>query len=310
VITAPPAGWAAAALAGISVGMVSWRLISPRRGLLRRFAPYTEVSRSRLGGQISSIDQPVLVGEAARRILGPMARGVLTDLARLLGLADGDQLELRLRRAGMPMDVASYRSRHLRWVIGAPLALGSVGVLLGSAELAVCFFVAGLFAGVRRMPDELKRATARRSLRLRSDLPTVAGILSPRIENRKSLLAALAEVVEQGSGPVVEDLGRGLNLIAAGYTEEQAFNLLAQEADEEMAKRFYRFLAAAARGGIDLSRTLLEHANAMRLQRREEVERSAAKRQMSMVLPDLVFMAPVLLLFLLAPVPTLLFGGG
>ena len=42
--------------------------------------------------------------------------------------------------------------------------------------------------------------------------------------------------------------------------------------------------------------------------RREEVERAAAKRQMSMVIPNLVLMAPVMILFLLAPVPRMLFG--
>jgi hypothetical protein len=38
------------------------------------------------------------------------------------------------------------------------------------------------------------------------------------------------------------------------------------------------------------------------------VERSAARRQMSLVVPNLAFMAPVLFAFLLAPLPQLLFG--
>jgi hypothetical protein len=53
---------------------------------------------------------------------------------------------------------------------------------------------------------------------------------------------------------------------------------------------------------------LLEQADELRAQRREDVERIAAKRQMSMILPNLALMAPVMILFLLAPVPRMLFG--
>lgn len=298
----------AALCAATAVGITAARLAQPRRLIVRRFSPYFELSRSRLGGDVTSLTQPVIYGEATRRVLGPLAKGVASGLGRILGLADASDLELRLRRAGAPMTPETYRRLHLRWSVGMPVGLGLVGVAMGSGLLTVLFFVAGAAAGTRRMPDRLKSAASRRAARMRSDLPTVAAVLSPKIENRKSLMTALSEVVSEGSGPVVDDLGRALNLVSVGYGDASAFTLLAAESPEETAARFYRFLAAATHGGIDLPRALLEHADAMRVQRREEVERSAAKRQMSMVIPDLVFMAPVLLLFLLAPVPTLLFG--
>ena len=108
--------------------------------------------------------------------------------------------------------------------------------------------------------------------------------------------------------PVVEDLARAVHLINAGYGEAPAFELAGAETAEPAAARFYRFLAAATAGGLDLARALLDQANELRGQRREEVERSAARRQMSLVVPNLVFMAPVLFVFLLAPLPRLLFG--
>jgi len=300
----------AAGCAGAAVGLVTVQLVRPRRYVVRRFLAYTEVSRSRLGGDVASFSQPALYTEATRRVLGPLAAGMGAGLARLLGLGEGGDLERRLRQAGYPMSASAYGRLHLRWAFGAPVGLGVLGVLTGSASLTVGFFLAGAIVGVRRTPDRLRSASVRRSARIRSDLPTVAAMLSPRIENRKSLMTAVAEVVREGSGPVIDDLSRALNLVAAGYGDAAAFSLLATETAEEAAARFYRFLAAATRGGIDLPRALLDHADALRLQRREEVERSAARRQMSMVLPDLVFMAPVLLLFLLAPVPRLLFGAG
>jgi tight adherence protein C len=298
---------AAGCVAGL-VGLVGWRLARPRREIARRMGPYTEVARSHLGVRVESLPQPLLYGEVLRRVLGPLTVVVSSRLARLLRVSDTEALELKLRRAGQPMTVEVYRRRHLRWAVGAPVVSAAVGLLLGSSALVVVFAVGGAVIGLRRMPDRLASLTRLRTARMRSDLPTVAWVLSPKIANRKSLIVAVSEVVAEGSGPVVDDLARALHLIAAGYGDAAAFNVIARESPEEAAARFYRFLAAATGGGIDLPQALLDHAEQLRVQRREEVERTAAKRQMSMVIPDLAFMAPVLILFLLAPLPRLLFG--
>jgi len=44
---------------------------------------------------------------------------------------------------------------------------------------------------------------------------------------------------------VVEELGRVVHLINAGFGEAPAFELVAKESAEPAASRFYRFLAAA-----------------------------------------------------------------
>jgi tight adherence protein C len=298
----------AAALTGISVALLARLALPPRRTILRRLAPYFESSRIRLGGDLSPMPGPVLYSEATRRVLGPLVTGLLGSASRLLGLSDREGLELRLRQAGSGLDLDEYRRRHLRWSILTPLGLGAAGIATRSGELVAAFFVCGCVVGVRRLPDQLRGQARRRNDRIRNDLPSIAALLSPKLENRKSLMTAVSEVVEVGSGPVADDLAHGLHLIAAGFGEAAAFAYLAQDSAEPAAARFYRFLGAASRGGIDLPRALLDQADTLRTQRREEVERSAARRQMSMVLPDLVFMAPVLLLFLLAPIPQLLFG--
>ena len=300
----------AALLSGATVALVVRLALPPRRLIVRRLSTYLEPSRIRLGGGLTPGPSPVLYSEATRRVLGPLLTGTLSGAGRLLGLVDREGLELRLRQAGSELKLDDYRRRHLRWAILTPLGLGAAGILTRSGVLVAAFFVCGCVVGVRRMPDQLRAMARRRGERIRSDLPSVAAILSPKLENRKSLVTAITEVVDLGSGPVVEDLARCLHLIAAGFGESAAFTRLADESDEPAAARFYRFLGAASKGGIDLPRALLDQADSLRIQRREEVERSAARRQMSMVLPDLVFMAPVLLLFLIAPVPQLLFAHG
>jgi tight adherence protein C len=301
-----------AALAGASAGTaVAWaglRVAHPRRPPGPRMAFYLETARSQLGGAPGGADRPVLASEVLRRVLGPLAGALVAVASRPLRNAPGGNLELALRQAGLSIGVEEYRRQYLRWLALTPLALGVLGALTGRAWLVVLFFLAGLYSGSRRLPERLKVLARRRNEVVRSDLPTVAAVLALKIESHKSLVVAVSDLVARGSGPVVDDLSRAVHLINAGYGETGAFELIAAEAAEPAASRFYRFLAAATAGGLDLARALLDQASELRVQRREEVERSAARRTMSLVVPQLVFMAPVLFAFLLAPLPQLLFG--
>jgi tight adherence protein C len=229
-------------------------------------------------------------------------------MSRLLGLTDRQALDHTLRQAGQPMSLEQYQRRHLQNSIGAPIVCGILGWAMGSTLLVVLFMAAGAFAGSRRMPDRLKTLTRRRAARMRSDLPTIAWMLTPRVRNRMTVIVAVSDLVQQGSGPVIDDLARAVSLIGNGFSQAGAFEQIASESPEPAAARLYTVLAVATTGGIDLAPALLELARELRIQRREEVERSSAKRQMAMIIPDLVFMAPVLLMFLVAPIPRLLFG--
>ncbi len=298
----------AAVLFGVVVGVAAFRFGHLRRSPQRRIALYLEGPRSQLGGPAGSVDGPAMAGEALRRVLGPLASTLLSLASRPLRSVPGGNLELALRQAGVTMSAKDYRRQSLRWLVATPLALGGLGVLTGRAAFVVLFFLAGAYAGGRRLPERLKALTRRRNEAIRSDLPTVAAVLALKVESHKSLVVAVSEVVAHGSGPVVDDLARAVHMINAGYGETASFELVSVEAAEPAAQRFYRFLAAATAGGLDLARALLDQASEMRVQRREEVERSALRRQMALVVPQLVFMAPVLFSFLLAPLPELLFG--
>jgi tight adherence protein B len=298
----------AALCGGGALALAVARLVHPRRSPMGRMSFYLESARVHLGGRPAVATGPLVAGEALRRVLGPLVYSALGRLARLGRLGPAESLEVSLRQAGTKITPEAYRREYLRWLIGTPLALGLVGALMGRANLVAVFFVAGVFVGGRRLPERLRGQTRRRCERVRSDLPTVAAMLALKVENNKSLVVAVSDVAGLGSGPVVEELARALHLISAGYGEAPAFELVAKESAEPAASRFYRFLAVATGGGLDLARALLDQANELRAQRREEIERRAAQRQMALVVPNLVLMAPVLFLFLLAPLPQMLFG--
>lgn len=298
----------AAVFAAAAFAIVALRVAHPRRAPGPRMSLYLEVPRMHLGGPPGRTPGPLLPGEAVRRVLGPLGSRALRVLELILRAGTAQDLELRLRQAGLSISPEVYRRQYFRWLVGTPVVLGTLGAMTGKGLYVVLFFLAGLFAGARRLPEQLKAKSKARNERMRGDLPTVACVLAMKIDSNKSLVVAVSDVVAQGSGPVVEDLAKALHLINAGFGEVPAFELIAAESAEPAATRFYKFLATALVGGLDLGRALLDQANEMRAQRREEVERSSARRQMSLVVPNLVFMAPVLFLFLLAPLPQLLFG--
>jgi len=78
---------------------------------------------------------------------------------------------------------------------------------------------------------------------------------------------------------------------------------------EPEAARFYRSLAVAQERGVDLADTLLALSRDLRVARRDEAVTRAAGRRVAAVIPIVVVLAPIVLLFTAAPLPTLIFGG-
>ena len=300
---------AAAFAAALAVGTFVLELARPLKPLSPRLRPYTEVARSRLALPPDVGLEPIFFGEAVRRVLGPMGEIVARTVSRLFRLGDIEAIDLRLRQAGHPMSIETYRRRHVAWAVGSPLCLLLAALYIKApAPLIILVVLLGAAAGIRKMPANLKAEIVKRCDRMRNDLYTIAQLLAVRVQARSTLLVAIRDLVEQGSGPVIDDLARGLSLIAVGYGDEAAFRLLDKETPEPTAGIFYRFLASATTASINLPPALLQRATEMKRERREEVERLSIKRTTAMLVPNLLIMAPVMILFMAAPLPSLVFG--
>jgi Flp pilus assembly protein TadB len=67
-------------------------------------------------------------------------------------------------------------------------------------------------------------------------------------------------------------------------------------------------LAVADERGADLGAALLELSEDVREARREAMRRSATRRRAAMLVPIIGILAPVMLLFVGAPLPRVIFG--
>lgn len=121
-------------------------------------------------------------------------------------------------------------------------------------------------------------------------------------------MSAVGDLVRRGNGSVVMELAEALRLHRAGTRAADAFARIAALTPEPFCARTYSLLAVAEDRGVDLAGGLLALAEDVREARREAIRRSATKRRAAMLIPTIVILAPVMLLFVGAPLPSLLLG--
>jgi tight adherence protein C len=209
-------------------------------------------------------------------------------------------------RRGTPLSVADYRFQQLR-----STAVGAVGGwLLGSALLSSGGWLAvlGAIVGATRLRGRVDRAIEDRRSRMRVEVYTVNQMLALRIRSGAGVLQAIEEYASRASGEVAGELTEALRMARAGRPLAEALERVASRTPEPFCARTYRALALAGERGADLALVLLDLSSEVRRDRRETLRRRAVKRRAAMLVPTIGLMAPVLLLFIAAPLPRIVLG--
>lgn len=301
-------------LVAFFVGSLVKVFVKPPRRLGNRVAPFTQLNRSRLGRGADlaaigtlDIDAPQ---SALGRVFGPMGHSLATSLSQVIDAGDDATLSLRLRQAGfIDTSPSQYRLRQLAYTVGAAMGFALFGLLIGSTVLTLVGFFGGGLWGATIWRSRVSKGIKTRRERMRIELYTIAQLIAMQMRTGHGSVAAVQEVTSRGHGPVIRELSESLSWMSGGMAQADAYEKLSQDTPEPAAGRLYRALADGVRSGGDLASTLLTISDDLRSERREELERTATKRRGAMLIPTIVFMAPVVLLFLVAPIPRLLFGG-
>lgn len=307
-----------ALLGGIATGAIVWAVLDPYRRLAPRLRPYAAVSRSRLArsydvrGQAFSSSSS---GESTmRRLFGPIVDAVVAWFSQLIGAGNDAQVALRLRHAGLypgvPMDakVREYRVRSLGRSLLIMGALGAFGLTFGGPRAMVLMAILGFVLGIALARSRVDTAIKRRRGRLRGELYTFNQLIAMRTRVGGGVVDALRHTIDRGNGVFVDELAEVLRLQASGMTMTDALRRAASLTAEPEAQRTYNVLATAQDRGADLGDALLDLSRDLRAQRRDDLRRQAAQRRLWLIIPIVIILAPVLLLFIGAPVPSLIFG--
>jgi tight adherence protein C len=303
------------ALAAAVTAMALSRVVHPpRRALMVRLRPYASLHRARLGTGYA--DPSVL--EVTRRppdsalvaVFGPMVGRLARALSAVVDAADSATIERRLRQAGLAgASVDQYRMRQLGHATGGVAAGAALGLVVFRSGAMTALMVLCLgFPAATVQRNRTNRAIDARRGRMRAEVYTVAHLLAVLVRTGHGPVEAVRAVTALGRGPVVEELREALGWMGGGTSPQRAWDKLAEATAEPAAARIYRLLAAAARGGSDLTGPLLAIADDLRSERREELARAAVRRRTAMLLPLLGLIAPVMVLFIGAALPSLVLG--
>jgi tight adherence protein C len=301
-------GSAALVCAGIA-GMI----VKPTPRLAGRVRPYTIVARAGLGrsADVLGMAQPTDTGGGiVRRLFGPPLRAIASRLGRLVETRSDEHLRLKLRQAGYhDMTPEEYCIRALGQAALFTAAGAALGLALRIPLLTLLLALCGLAYGATRWKGRIDRAIVERRERIRLELYTVNQLLAIHLRTGAGPVQATQRIVDRGTGAMVEELDAVLTSIRSGVSEPDAFRRASELTPESNAARTYKLFAAGAERGVDLAGALRALSEDLRDSRREDLRRVATKRRAAMLVPTIAILAPIMLLFIAAPLPSVIFGG-
>ena len=230
-------------------------------------------------------------------------------MGRLVETRSDEHLRLKLRQAGFhDLTAEEYRVRALGQAALFTTAGGAIGIAIQSPLLTLLLALCGLVYGATRWKGRIDRAIEDRRDRLRLELYTVNQLLAIHLRTGAGPVQATQRIVDRGTGAMVEELDSVLTWVRSGVSEPQAFRRAAELTPEPSVARTYKLFAAGAERGVDLAGALRALSEDLRDARREDLRRMATKRRAAMLVPTIAILAPIMLLFIAAPLPSVIFG--
>lgn len=311
-----------AIFAGICVASMARLVARPTPKLAGRVRPYTAASRSTLG---RLPDHTVVMNEAStrhkpttviERISRPLLESITGTITKTFGtIFDDESLALKLRQADVLTDVSDarrvqeYRIRQVGSGLGYGLLVGLASLTFGvSAAASLGLFVVGAVMGVARRSGGISKRIEDKRDRMLVELYTINQLLAIYLRTSGSPVMAAQRLVKRGRGAVIDELDEALRLHSRGMSASRAFSRIAEQTPEPFAARTYKLLASGSERGADLATALLSLSDDIRDYRQTNVRRASTKRQAAVLLPIILLLAPVMLLFVAAPLPQMLFG--
>ena len=310
----------AALLAGIATAAFTFVLVRPTVRLNGRLGPYTVVSRSVLGSATPVFHRDagngLLSDSSLGRLLGPPLGSLATRIGSFVEATSEEHLAIKIKQSGLfgsteePHRVQEYRMRQLATAVTGTVAAGGLGLVLARPTLMVLILATcGFAAGAAYWRSRIDRSIAERRSRMEIELYTINQQLALRVRIGGGVVSAVRQLVERGSGAIVGELREAMRLIKSGMPASTAFWRLAEMTPEPHAARMYQLLASSEERGSDLADALLAMSEDIREDRREALRALATKRRAAMLVPIVGLLAPIMILFVGAPLPWIVFRG-
>lgn len=171
---------------------------------------------------------------------------------------------------------------------------------LGMAYLILAMAVVGLVAII--LPGEwLKAKAKKRKVLLRQQLPDIMDLLVVSVEAGLGFDAALIRLYEKDKSELMTDLMQATRDIQRGMSKKEAYEGLAKRCDVKELTSFLTALVQADQLGISIKSVLKVQAENLRKDRKMRAEEKALKAPVTMLIPMVLFIFPVIFIVLLGP---------
>jgi len=294
---------AIALIAAVAAGCLVRSFLRTPARLAPRLAPYTDRARGRLGTTVPAR------ATSATSVWGPMVTAAANRLGAVLDAGATSELELRLRRAGLSdVTAAGYRKRQLTYTLcGFVFGVAMAMVLgLSTAAALIVAFAFGA-AGALRWRAKVDGLTDDRRTLMRAESHTVCQMLAVWLRTGDTPSGALDRLTRRAVGIVPGELSEAAAQIRSGSPPVEVLERLAGQTAEPSAARLYRLYGASWTAGGDPA-ALLALSDSLRSSRRDALARTMAKRRVAMALPLVAVIAPIMILFIAAAIPSIVFG--
>ncbi len=288
-------------------GIVGLLLTGKKGNLDRRIDAM--VGRGRPGD-----DRPETVASMARSALPKMGKVIVPE-----DEVERTKLRARLVHAGL------YQKQAMHVFLGVKLALLVLATIVGlgltfarvvpptkALPISMVLFMAGMMG-----PGKwLNRRKMSRQTSLRRGLPDALDVLIICLEGGLSLQAGIKKIADElrSAHPI---LGSELRIvdreIQLGRGPGEALQNFARRTDLEEALSLASVIGQSEKFGASLTKSLRNHSETLRVQRKQKAEERAQKAATKILIPTLLFIFPAVFVVLLAPAVFQvmeLFGGG
>ena len=296
-----------AVVAGLGVGVGLWSLVGliprwSRASLATRVAPYViDISMDARTLLERRTADPLPVFAV---ILDPLSRRLRRGADSLLG--GTEQLERRLRQAGVSITSEAFRSKQLVWAIaGAAIAvaldLGLDGLQplpIGVEAVAVVFVSLAGFVG---REYALQRAASTRIARMTAELPTVLEFLTLSLSAGEGILDAIRRVARISRGELARELASVTYEVGSGIPLAESLTGLSRGLQMPPLTRAIEQITGALERGTPLAEVLRAQAQDARDETKRRLLEVSGKKEVAMLVPLVFLILPVTIAIAIFP---------
>lgn len=171
---------------------------------------------------------------------------------------------------------------------------------LGMLYLVAVMAAVGLIAII--LPNSwLKSKAKKRKEKLRQQLPDIMDLLVVSVEAGLGFDAALIRLYEKDKSELMTELMQATRDIQHGMSKKEAYEGLAKRCGVKELTTFLTALIQADQLGISIKSVLKVQAENLRKDRKMRAEEKALKAPVTMLVPMVLFIFPVIFIVLLGP---------